>query len=92
MPVDAQIVNGRVRTVEPDGNISVNDKGNARDGGGWPNTPEGWTKGRSQSMHINDGVAKRDPALPPRAPLSAAPAASKRTAKKPLGKTLQRPL
>ena len=89
MPVNAKLIGGRVRTVGPGGKIENTPNGNPRDGGGWPNTPEGWKKAESQAMHINDAKPPKPPAYPKRSPLSAKP---RQSASPATGPKKQRPM
>ena len=60
MPVEPKLVGGKVRTVAAGTKkIEKTPQGNARDGGGWPNTPAGWKKAAGQSTHINEPSPKK---------------------------------
>jgi len=60
MPVQPRVINGRIRTVAAGTKrIEKTDKGNARDGGGWPDTPKGRSSAARQSGYINASLAKK---------------------------------
>ena len=59
MPVDTKLIGNKVRVVDPNGKIDVNEKGTPRDGGGQDNTPAGWAKANRQIGYINAGELKK---------------------------------
>ena len=61
MPVATRKIRGLLRTVkEGTQRVEKTPKGNPRDGGGWPDTPEGRRRAGKQVGIINESLEKRE--------------------------------
>lgn len=60
MPVEKKLIGNRWRTVKAGTRqIEKTENGKPRDGGGWPNTPQGEQTAARQSAYINSPKKKK---------------------------------